>query len=114
MFTQLYQRQDTARAPATNHARAVSRPIFANHARAVSRQSSATTPARWRGPSTPTTPASPADGTGVVGDDVPADGAGGVLALVQLGEHGVLPFVTWRAAPRPALAPVPARVPGAG
>jgi hypothetical protein len=31
MFAQLYQRQDTARAPAASHARAVSRPIFANH-----------------------------------------------------------------------------------
>ena len=39
MFTQLYQRQDTARpvsrALATNHARAVSRALATNHARAM-------------------------------------------------------------------------------
>ena len=46
----------------------------------------------------------PADGAGVVGGRRP----GGVLALVQLGEHGVRPFVRWRAAPRPALAQVSA------
>jgi hypothetical protein len=34
MFTQLYQRQDTARAPA-NHARAVGRALAINHSRAV-------------------------------------------------------------------------------
>jgi len=68
MFTQLYQRQDTAPAPAANHARAVSRPGFANHARAVSwaiignharavaRASTPTTPASSAGSSSPTTP----------------------------------------------------------
>jgi hypothetical protein len=35
MFTQLYQRQDTARAPAANHARAVGRALAINHSRAV-------------------------------------------------------------------------------
>ena len=35
MFTQLYQRQDTARAPATNHARAVGRALAINPSRAV-------------------------------------------------------------------------------
>ena len=35
MFTQLYQRQDTARASATNHARAVGRALAINHSRAV-------------------------------------------------------------------------------
>ena len=34
MFTQLYRRQDTARAPATNHARAVGRALAINHSRA--------------------------------------------------------------------------------
>jgi hypothetical protein len=37
MFTQLYQRQDTARAPATNHARLVGRLLISNHAHAVRR-----------------------------------------------------------------------------
>jgi hypothetical protein len=35
MFTQLYQHQDTARAPAANHARAVGRALAINHSRAV-------------------------------------------------------------------------------
>ena len=50
----------------------------------------------------------PAHGAGVVAGQRPGGGPDGVLALVQLGEHGVLPFVTWRAALRPALAQVPA------
>ena len=35
MFAQLYQRQDTARAPAANHARAAGRALAINHSRAV-------------------------------------------------------------------------------
>ena len=35
MFTQLYQRQDTARASAANHARAAGRALVINHSRAV-------------------------------------------------------------------------------
>jgi hypothetical protein len=35
MFTQLHQRQHTARAPAANHARAADRALAINHSRAV-------------------------------------------------------------------------------
>jgi hypothetical protein len=35
MFTQLHQRQHTARAPPANHARAASRALAINHSRAV-------------------------------------------------------------------------------
>ena len=35
MFTQLYQRQDTARAPAANHAGPVGRAVAINHSQAV-------------------------------------------------------------------------------